>query len=291
MNGPDETIVRSEQQQEAAATAPVEAANSSAPALAPAEQPQAAAPAPRRAATPAQGPVGIQFVLSVLVIVMFLITFVVQAFRVPSESMETTLLTGDFLLADKVHFADGGKVWQWLMPYRPIHRGDIIVFHYPVDPSQYFVKRVIGLPGDHIHLENKTVFINGTPQEEAYVNRVHSPFDYYRDNFPTSLFRTNDIDRRWWREIPKHLDGGDLVVPAGEYFVMGDNRDRSLDSRYWGFVPQGSVTGRPLVIYLSVTDGGEAEGSSPNDKLIHSGQLLAHLLQFARWGRMFRLVR
>ncbi len=291
MNGQDETIIHPEQQQEAAAApAPAVASEASAePATSP-QQPQPS-PSRKRASSPAQGPVGVQFILSVLVIVMFLITFVIQAFRVPSESMETTLLTGDFLLADKVHFAESGILSRWLMPYRPIHRGDIIVFHYPVDPSQYFVKRVIGVPGDHIHLENKTVFINGVPQDESYVNRVRSPFDYYRDNFPTSLFRTSDIDRHWWREIPRHLEGRDLVVPQGQYFVMGDNRDRSLDSRYWGFVPEANITGRPLVIYLSVTDGGEAEGSTPNDKLIHSGQLLAHMLQFARWGRMFRLVQ
>ncbi len=290
MNGHDEIITHPEQQQEtAAAPAPAIAPEASVESTsAPQSQP---APPLRRASAPAQGPVGVQFFLSVLVIVVFLITFVVQAFRVPSESMETTLLTGDFLLADKVHFAESGRLSRWLMPYRPIHHGDIVVFHYPVDPSQYFVKRVIGVPGDHIHLENKAVFINGVPQSETYVNRVRSPFDYYRDNFPTSLFRTTDIDRHWWREIPKHLEGRDLVVPAGQYFVMGDNRDRSLDSRYWGFVPEANITGRPLVIYLSVTDGGEAEGSTPNDKLIHSGQLLAHMLQFARWGRMFRLVQ
>ena len=245
-----------------------------------------------RDSIPAQGPQGIQFVISVLVIVVFMITFVMQAFRVPSESMENTLLIGDFLLADKLHFADDGGMWHWLLPYRPIQRGDIIVFRYPVDPSQYFVKRVIGLPGDRIRLQNKWVFVNGVRLQENYVIHSAPNFDLFRDDFPLHTGMSADVNRHWRVDLNRHLDKGELVVPANQYFVMGDNRDQSLDSRYWGFVPRGNIMGRPLVIYLSVNDGDYPEnGRNGSDgKLSHSGQMLAHFLQLARWDRIFRRV-
>lgn len=241
---------------------------------------------------PAHGPQGIQFIISVLVIVVFMITFVVQAFRVPSESMENTLLIGDFLLADKMHYADSGGVWHRLFPYRPIRRGDVVVFRYPVDPSQYFVKRVIGLPGDHIRLQNKMVFVNGSQLQESYVIHTMPNLNLYRDDFPLHDGMPPDVDRRWRRELNRHLDRGELVVPRGEYFVMGDNRDQSLDSRYWGFVPQGNIMGRPLVIYLSINDGSQAgtRAAGSDGKLIKTGQVLAHFLQMARWDRIFHRV-
>jgi len=245
-----------------------------------------------RESIPAHGPQGIQFVISVLVIVVFMITFVVQAFRVPSESMENTLLIGDFLLADKLHFADDGGIWHWLLPYRQIQRGDIIVFRYPVDPSQYFVKRVIGLPGDHIRLQNKWVFVNGVRLQERYVIHSALNFDLFRDDFPLHTGLSADVNRHWRTDLNHYLDNGELVVPANQYFVMGDNRDQSLDSRYWGFVPRGNIMGRPLLIYLSVNDGDDVRpGRSESDgKLFYSGQMLAHVLQFARWDRIFRRV-
>lgn len=279
-----------------------ERASASQPALQPIVQEQPAAdaaqPGPQVPATPAlqadpaRGPRGIQFIISVLVIVVFMITFVVQAFRVPSESMENTLLIGDFLLADKMHYANGGGIWHWLLPYRPIHRGDIVVFHYPVDPTQYFVKRVIGLPGDHIRLQNKAVFVNGAQLQESYVIHTMPNLNMYRDDFPLHAGLPPDVDRRWRRELDSHVDHGELVVPPGEYFVMGDNRDRSLDSRYWGFVPRGNIMGRPLVIYLSINDGSQAGArvTASDGKLIKTGQVLAHFLQMARWDRIFHRV-
>ncbi|MGE5322181.1 MAG: signal peptidase I [Actinomycetota bacterium] len=258
-----------------------------------AAQPETQAPA-RSApkAEPAHGPQGLQFIISVLVIVVFMITFVVQAFRVPSESMENTLLIGDFLLADKMHYANSGGLWQWLLPYRPIRRGDVVVFRYPVDPSQYFVKRVIGLPGDHIRLQNKMVFVNGLQLQESYVIHTMPNLNMYRDDFPLHAGMPADVDRRWRRELDRHVDHGELVVPPGEYFVMGDNRDQSLDSRYWGFVPRGNIMGRPLVIYLSINDGTQAatRAAGSDGKLIKTGQVLAHFLQMARWDRIFHRV-
>ena len=279
-----------------------EPASAPEPALQPALQEQPASDAPQSApqvpspsavkAEPARGPQGIQFIISVLVIVVFMITFVVQAFRVPSESMENTLLIGDFLLADKMHYANGGGIGHWLLPYRPIRRGDIVVFRYPVDPSQYFVKRVIGLPGDHIRLQNKMVFVNGSQLQESYVIHTVPNLNMYRDDFPLHAGMPADVDRRWRQELDRHIDHGELVVPPGEYFVMGDNRDQSLDSRYWGFVPRGNIMGRPLVIYLSINDGSQAgaRAARSDGKLIKTGQVLAHFLQMARWDRIFHRV-
>lgn len=230
--------------------------------------------------------------LSIIVIVMFAITFVVQAFRVPSESMEKTLLAGDFLLADKIHLADDGGVWSWILPYRIIQRGDIIVFHYPVNPSTYFVKRVIGIPGDRIRLQNKLVYVNGTALKESYVVHEFQDHDLFRDNFPREGRLPSNVKQPWRSQLQQYVSGAELVVPAGQYFVMGDNRDQSLDSRYWGFVPRSNIMGRPLVIYLSVRNPTEEDEAGVSDgKLMASGQMVAHFRQLARWDRMFRLIR
>lgn len=230
---------------------------------------------------------GTQAFFTVVILSIFVITFIVQAFQIPSGSMENTLLVGDFLLVDKLHFAGKPGAWH-LLPYGTINRGDIVVFYFPVDASQFLVKRVIGMPGDHIRLRDKIVYVNGSPLQESYAIHKQWMPDGYRDNFPNLRGYSRDIDRRWRYELSNYVNGGELVVPADHYFVMGDNRDNSLDSRYWGFVPRANIVGRPLVIYLSVRS---SEPGRSNDKLIHSGQTLAHLLDLARWDRMFRLVR
>lgn len=247
-------------------------------------------PPPEEHSPPRNGETLIQSLLSIIVIVLFVITFIVQAFQIPSESMEKTLLIGDYLLVDKVHFGQGG-ITGWLMPYSELKRGDIVVFHYPVDPSQHFVKRVIGLPGDHILLRDKTVFVNDEAIPESYAIHVPGDQNLYRDNFPSGIDLTGQVDTKWHTELSKRLQDGELVVPADEYFVMGDNRDHSLDSRYWGFVPRANIVGRPLLIYLSLRERQDTAADGDNGKLVHSGRLLAHLWQFARWNRMFHLVR
>lgn len=246
--------------------------------------------APNVPESPRNGETLLQSLLSIIVIVLFVITFIVQAFQIPSESMENTLLVGDYLLVDKVHFGQG-SLSSWFLPYRPLKRGDIIVFHYPVDPSQHFVKRVIGLPGDHIQLRNKTVFVNDEPLEDDYAIRVPGDHDLYRDNFPAEIDLSGQADRKWRSQLQRYIRNGELVVPADEYFVMGDNRDRSLDSRYWGFVPRDNIVGRPLVIYLSVRQQQDEMAGGGNGKLLDSGHLLTHVWQFARWDRLFHLVR
>jgi signal peptidase I len=289
MTSPEENVISDPAPPGEAVAEPPESAPVT-PAAVTAEPESAPAPAPPQ--SPQGGETLTQSLLSIIVIVLFVITFVVQAFQIPSESMEKTLLIGDYLLVDKVHFGRGG-ISSWLLPYKPLKHGDIVVFHYPVDPSQHFVKRVIGLPGDHIRLRDKVVYLNDAPLDENYAVFVQEDHDSYRDNFPAARDLSGQVDMQWRSDLRRYLHNGELVVPPDQYFVMGDNRDHSLDSRYWGFVPRGNIVGRPLVIYLSVRshpDDTDAAGGS-NDKLFSSGHLLTHIWQFARWGRMFHLVR
>ena len=230
-----------------------------------------------------------QALLTTVVVAVFIVTFALQAFQIPSGSMEKTLLIGDYLFVDKLHFGgvhDSGL----LIPYRPVRRGDIVVFYFPVDPTKHLVKRVIGVPRDRIRLVNKQVLINGVPQREDYVQLLNRPPDVFRDDFPRLDFLSPGIEPRWYVRMREHVDHGELVVPDRMYFVMGDNRENSDDSRYWGFVPEENVIGRPLFIYWSVKDSG-AEPVSVGDKITHSLYVLTHLLQAIRWERTFRLVR
>ncbi len=232
----------------------------------------------------------LQSLASTVVIAVFVITFIVQAFQIPSESMENTLLIGDYLLVDKVHYANGG-LWGGILPYSPIRRGDIVVFRYPVHPSQHFVKRVIGVPGDRVRLINKQLWVNGAPVREKYVVYRSAAHDYYRDDFPATNYLSANVEPRWWLQMRSLVRGGELVVPKDEYFVLGDNRDESLDSRYWGFVPRQNIIGRPLLIYWSFRSTEPAVQAGTNDKLSRFAYLLGHLWQQTRWQRTFRLVQ
>jgi signal peptidase I len=231
---------------------------------------------------------GIQWLCSTLVLAIFVITFIAQAFQIPSGSMEKTLLIGDYVLVDKVHYGGNG-IWDWLMPYSDIHRGDIIVFRYPVHPSEHFVKRVIGLPGDRIHLLHKRVFVNDRPLDDAgfAIHRSHD-FDSFRDNFPSGNYISPDVNSSWWVQLHQVIHDGEVIVPPGQYFVLGDNRDDSADSRYWGFVPRENVIGRPLLIYWSVR---RQDTPAADDKLERLLYTLIHLPEDARWDRTFHLVR
>jgi signal peptidase I len=233
-----------------------------------------------------------QSLLVTVVIAVFVITFIVQAFQIPSESMENTLLIGDYLLVDKFRYGRG-SAWDWIMPYRQVKRGDVIVFRYPVNPTQHFVKRVIGVPGDHVRLIDRRVYINGTPLQESYVRYTSQAHDVFRDEFPRLNVPVAGLEGAWWLQMQKLVEDGQLIVPEGYYFVLGDNRDESLDSRYWGFVPRENVIGRPLLIYWSVRDVEEEMPVAPTagDKLFHFAYSATHLFQITRWDRTFRLVR
>jgi signal peptidase I len=223
---------------------------------------------------------------------VFVITFIVQAFQIPSESMENTLLIGDYLLVDKVHYGPKGA-WSAFEPYTPIRHGDIIVFKYPVNPSQHFVKRVIGVPGDRVRLINKRVFVNGKMLTEPYVT-YSRPFSEYPDNFPVVGGYDPNMESSWGLQMRKLVDGHELIVPEDSYFVLGDNRDKSLDSRYWGFVPRENVVGRPLLIYFSMRKPLEVTtplSGSFTDKLHDLTYNLTDLSGRIRWRRAFRLIK
>jgi signal peptidase I len=234
----------------------------------------------------------LQSMLGTVVIALFVVTFLAQAFQIPSESMEKTLLTGDYLLVDKLQFSDPGP-WAKLLPYAEVDRGDIIVFRYPVNPEQHFVKRVVGVPGDRVRLINKRVRVNGVflPEKYAFYNR--RDHDTYRDEFPVRGLASSNVESAWWSQMRSLIQGSELVVPPGQYFVLGDNRDRSLDSRYWGFVPRENIIGRPLLIYWSVAAPATRPAPArPQDggKLTDLAHAAARFFANIRWDRFLQLV-
>lgn len=231
----------------------------------------------------------LQSLMGTIVIAVFVITFIVQAFQIPSQSMENTLLVGDYLLVNKLCY--GGRGWaDRIVPYEKIKRGDIVVFHYPVDPTQHFVKRVIGVPGDHLRMISKKVWINGKMLDEPYVRFLEPPNNLFRDDFPRVDVPVLNIEGKWWLEMRKLVEDGQLIVPQGHYFVMGDNRDDSQDSRYWGFVPRENIIGRPLVIYWSVRDWDHNPSYSLGGRLYHVVYAVTHWFQITRWNRTLRLI-
>jgi signal peptidase I len=233
----------------------------------------------------------LQSLLGTVVIAVFVITFIVQAFQIPSPSMENTLLVGDYLLVNKLCYGQG-SVGNFLMPYHRVRRGDIVVFHYPVNPAQHFVKRVEGVPGDRIRLINKRVYVNGVALKEPYARFTRPLNDTFRDDFPRLDVAAGETPE-WWVQLHKLVDDGELIVPQGNYFVMGDNRDDSYDSRYWGFVPQENIIGRPLLIYWSVREPDEEIASplSMGSRLAHLVYTISHIFQITRWQRTLRLVK
>jgi signal peptidase I len=196
-----------------------------------------------------------------VILALFVRTFVVQAFKIPTGSMENNLLIGDHLLVNKFVFAP--TLWpaeQAVLPIDPIRRGDIIVFKYPEEPERDFIKRVIALPGETIELRNRTVYIDGEPLEEPYVHFL----------FPAEHRGVGDAD---FTDFDVRRNYGPVTVPAGQYFMMGDNRDNSQDSRYWGFLPGEYVKGKALFVYFSFAD-------QPSG-----------ILGSVRWNRLFHQIR
>jgi signal peptidase I len=225
-----------------------------------------------------------------VVVALFALTFVVQPFLIPSESMEHTLLVGDFLLVNKQVFAPEGRISDHLLPYRQVQRGDIIVFHHP-EPHPYLVKRVVGVPGDRIRIEDGRVSVNGVVLDEPYAAFEPAAPNQFRDNFPASVYTDPEVDPEWWRQMQKLTRNGELVVPVNDYFVLGDNRNHSYDSRSWGFVPRESIIARPVVIYFSVRRPSTTDVEQvTDDRLGHDRELTARLAAFARWKRIFRVV-
>ena len=204
--------------------------------------------------------VHIQALLEIVVIATFVATFIVQPFRIPSASMRPTLRIGDFLLGDKQCFSPSGLL-DHILPPTAVHRGDLIVFHYPIDPSRYLVKRVIGLPGDHLRLLDGRVYLNGNPLAEPYAVYAPAAPDTFRDDFPSLRATDPNVDPDWWAQLRRTVTDGQLTVPANHYFVMGDNRNDSEDSRYWGFVPRDAIVARPFIVYFSIANPPAIYGS------------------------------
>jgi signal peptidase I len=189
--------------------------------------------------------------LEFLVVALFALTFILQPFRIPSESMVPTLRVGDFLMVDKQAYEPEGAI-SWMLPPSSIHRGDLVVFHYPVDPSMHLVKRVVAVAGDRVRLKHGRVWINEQAVEEPYAFYSPAAIDDFRDNFPSLRQADPSLDPNWWMRLRRSIVDGELTVPRGQLFVLGDNRNDSEDSRYWGFVPERDVVGRPFVVYFSI---------------------------------------
>jgi signal peptidase I len=266
-------------------------ATESAPATKPAPPPSEAEKPHRRGAGARDY---LESLLVTVILALFGTTFVVQAFKIPSPSMEPTLLVGDHLLVNKFLYGGRGAWYDRLLPYREIERGDIIVFRFPYDDHIHYVKRVIGIPGDRIKIVDQQLYINGKPAEEPYKVHDESEYDAFGGNFPptTGFFPTANVRREWKEQILLYVEQGELVVPPGRYFVMGDNRDHSLDSRFWGFVDRENVMGRPMLIYFSV----EATSDDYTDRSLRGRSVglirtMRHLPAKTRWSRMFQPVR
>jgi signal peptidase I len=200
-------------------------------------------------------------ILEILVFAIFIVTFIVQPFRIPSGSMEPTLRVGDFLLVDKQSYGTAGRLDRLTMPPAGVERGDLVVFHYPVEPRLHLVKRVVGLPGDRIRMRGGRVLVNGQVLAEPYAFYSPRRPNGFRDEFPSLLEADPNVDLRWWIRLRSSVVDRDVVVPADSYFVLGDNRNDSEDSRYWGFVPRAAIVGRPLLVYFTIPAAGEVRGS------------------------------
>ncbi len=237
--------------------------------------------------------------LVTVVSVLFIFTFVAQNFFIPSASMASTILVGDHDMVDRVSLAPAPQdsILSHILPYRPLRRGEPVVFYKPIleqdGTEDTLVKRVVGIPGDRIHLRGGILYVNGVAQREPYAAMpTAATYNPYRDDFPLiSPGGDPNVTAAWSVELPKHIDGDDLVVPPDSYFMMGDNRPKSLDSRYWGFVKRENLVGRPLFIYWSV-DTPEENGNPTLAE--QAGIFLRHLTHFAtdtRWRRTFQPVR
>jgi signal peptidase I len=210
-----------------------------------------------------------------VILALFVRTWVVQAFKIPTGSMENNLLIGDHLLVNKFVFGPTtGAFERGVLPMREPRRGDVLVFKYPDEPDRDFIKRVIGLPGETLELRAKKIYINGRPLDEPYVHFLEPAHD-------AQEITSFDVRERY----------GPVTVPEGQYFVMGDNRDNSQDSRYWGFLPRSYIKGRALMIYWSYESGREDyldEGVGASAKRLFS--VVTHFFTKTRWERLFHQI-
>jgi signal peptidase I len=229
-----------------------------------------------------------------ILLLLFGTTTLGQAFVIPTGSMEDNLLVGDHVLVDKLAYSPEGAFSRYLLPYEEPKHGDIIVFRYPPDINVTLVKRLIGMPGDRIRITNGAVYRNGIRLNEPYVYHKYA-YNPTLDNFPWPCCRPvkEDLAQRAQQEmLERAASVGEVVVPEGKYFGMGDNRDNSSDSRYWGFIPRENIVGRPFLIYWSYRASTEdLMGETPGSMLTHAVDLGEHFFTRTRWERSLKLVR
>ena len=212
-----------------------------------------------------------------VILALFVRTWSVQAFKIPTGSMENNLLIGDHLLVNKFVFGPAASsIERALLPMRDIRRGDIVVFKYPDEPERDFIKRVIALPGETVELRNKKVFVNGQPLDEPYVHFLDPPAHGGQE------ITSFDVRERY----------GPRQVPPGHFFVMGDNRDNSQDSRYWGFLPRGYIKGEALMIYWSYDAGTEPDtgGTGIGAAIGRVFSVVTHFITRTRWERLLHQI-
>jgi signal peptidase I len=230
---------------------------------------------------------------SVLVTGLFIITFVLQAFEIPSGSMENTLLIGDHVFVNREQFAPPSSVLGRLLPYRTPHNDEVAVFVSPLQPGLFLVKRIIGVPGDRLRLRDGAVYRNGKKLDEPFT--LHKPADQrsvYANNFPSVPPEGEGVPPGWAMTQSQYVENGELVVPPGHFFGMGDNRDNSFDSRFFGLIPQENLIGRPMFIYWSFeTPDGQYEHTAFSDRVGFLLHTVLHFFDMTRWSRTFKVVR
>jgi signal peptidase I len=229
-----------------------------------------------------------------ILVLLFGTTTLAQAFVIPTGSMQDTLLIGDHLLVDKLAYSPASSTARHFLPYQDPKHGDIIVFRYPPEINTTLVKRLIGMPGDRLKIDHGVVYRNGKQLNEPYVYHKYA-YDSMLDNFPglCCLPVKEDLAERAQRAmLDRNVVAGEVVVPANMYFAMGDNRDNSSDSRYWGFVPRENIVGKPFLIYWSYRASTEdLTGESAGSLLTHFVDLGEHFFTRTRWERTLKLVR
>jgi signal peptidase I len=249
---------------------------------------------------PAETPLeALSSICAILAAGLFVMGFIFQNFEIPSPSMVGTLLVGDHVVVDRITIAPPTK-WAPFVHYRPVKRGDVIVFMKPnpETPDLILVKRAIGIPGDHIHLEHGVVYLNGVAQNEPYAAMpTDESYVHYRDDFPADVTgigqeSANNHAAYWAEDLPNYIQGGDIVVPPNSVFAMGDNRLESLDSRFWGFVPEENIMGRPMFVYWSFkTPVDQEDKTSMGDRIAFMFHVVIHIFDGTRWSRTFHVIR
>ena len=237
----------------------------------------------------------IESLLVTVILALFGTTFVVQAFKIPSQSMEPTLLVGDHLLVNKFIFG-GRDAWydDACLPYRAVRRGDVIVFKFPYQDHPHYVKRVIGVPGDRIKIVDQQVYrqraSSKTSPTPITIRRLPTILSSTISARPAAMNCSPACSRSGPSRSSSTCTNGEIVVPPGNYFAMGDNRDHSWDSRYWGFVNREAIMGGPVVIYWSVQSSEDEYAERPSAAAWWILRTLVEMPTRTRWNRMFRTV-